>query len=315
MNDAPSLQPADRPRISVLMPVYNGEIYLAEAIVSVLAQPETRFEFVIVDDGSTDRSRPLLHAYAKQDPRIRLFLRDHEGLVPALNFGIREARAPFLARMDADDIALPERFARQLAALEADPEIGALGSHVETIDAAGRPIRAFTPPADHEALDAHHIARGTPWLWHPSVVMRTDLLREIGGYSSDYPYTEDFDLWLRIAEKARLAVLPEVLLKYRLHLASVSVTKRATQQDSARRALAAAYRRRGLPETDRPAMESDAPTEVAVMRKWAAWSMRAGHADTARHYAWKSFLKSPFAPGAVGLLFWVLTGRGLQKKS
>lgn len=298
------------PKISVLMPVFNGRTYLRAALDSILSQTERRFEFVIVDDGSTDGSREILQDRAGRDARIRLFLRDHEGLVPALNFGIAEARAPFLARMDADDIALPTRLARQLEILETDPGIGALGTHVEAIDADGRPIRPFTPPPDHEALDARHITRGDPRLWHPSVMMRTALLREIGGYSADYPYTEDLDLWLRIAERARLAVLPEILLQYRLHLASVSVTKRAEQQRSARAAMQAAYRRRGLPERDLPALGGAIASETDVMRKWAGWALRHGHRATARHYAWKSFLRAPFAPGGISLLVAAWTARG-----
>jgi GT2 family glycosyltransferase len=303
------------PKISVLMPVHNGDVYLGEAVDSILHQTEPRFEFLIVDDGSTDRSRDLLRAYANTDPRIRLLLRDHEGLVPALNYGISVACAPFLARMDADDVALPDRFARQLAALEADPRIGALGTHVEVIDQVGRPIRSFTPPADHDTLDAHLITHGSPCFWHPSVMMRTDLLREIGGYSEAYPYTEDLDLWFRIAEQMRLSVLPETLLKYRVHLASVSVTKRATQHRSARAAWLAACRRRGSTAPDLPAIPAAAPTEVDIMRKWAAWAMRSGHFSTARHYAWKSFRTAPFTPGAAGLLFWVMTGRGIRRRS
>lgn len=307
-------QAGEHPKISVLMPVHNGDVYLGEAVDSILRQTEPRFEFLIVDDGSTDQSRELLQAYANTDSRIRLLLRDHEGLVPALNYGISVACAPFLARMDADDIALPDRFARQLAALEADPEIGALGTHVEGIDEVGRPIRPFTPPTDHDTLDAHLITHGNPCFWHPSVMMRTDLLREIGGYSELYPYTEDLDLWFRIAEQARLAVLPETLLKYRLHLASVSVIKRATQYRSGRAAWLAACRRRGLTMPDLPATRAVAPTEVEIMRKWAAWAMRSGNFLTARHYAWKSFRSAPFAPGAAGLLFWVMTGRGIRRR-
>jgi len=291
------------PRISVVMPVYNGETFLKPAVDSILAQTERDFEFLIIDDGSTDGSHAILQAYADQDHRVRLHLRNHEGLVPALNFGIAEARAPYLARMDADDIALPTRFARQLEVLEADPGIGALGTHVEGIDVAGRPLRPFTPPVDHDSLDTRHLTRGDPRLWHPSVMMRTEILRDLGGYSADFPYTEDLDLWLRIAEVARLAVVPEVLLRYRLHLASVSVTKRDQQIRSARAALLAAHTRRGLPAPAAPEGDERALTEVEIMGKWAGWALRFGHRDTARHYAWRCLRQAPFAPGVLGR-FW-----------
>ncbi|MFT7137553.1 MAG: hypothetical protein ACI80I_003568 [Akkermansiaceae bacterium] len=302
------------PRVSVLMPVYNGEAYLHPAVQSILSQSESDFEFLIVDDGSTDQSREILKKYAVQNPCIRLLFRDHDGLVPALNYGIAQARAPFIARMDADDIALPDRLIKQADMMEVNPQIGVLGTHVQAIDAAGRPLRMFTPPNDHTALDTYHIQHGGPRIWHPSTMIRRDLLVDIGGYSSDYPYCEDYDLWLRIAEHAKLAHLPEILLQYRLHVDSVSVTKRGQQLRSSQLALAAAFERRGLPAYTPALSDMRVPTELEIMRKWTQWARRFGYPATARYYAWQSFRRAPFASGALRLLATTLLGSVIKSK-
>jgi glycosyltransferase involved in cell wall biosynthesis len=309
MTQAPS-----SPRVSVLMPVYNGEAYLHPAVQSILDQSEPDFEFLIVDDGSTDQSRAILEEYAAKNPCIRILFRDHDGLVPALNYGISQARAPFIARMDADDIALPDRLIKQADMMEANPQIGVLGTHVQAIDADGRPLRTFIPPVDHAALDAYHIERGTPRMWHPSTMIRRDLLEALGGYSAEYPYCEDLDLWLRVAERTELAHLPEVLLQYRLHTGSVSVTKADEQMRSSRRAMDAAFARRGLHGDTPTPFDGSPPTELEVMRKWTQWARRFGYPATARHYAWKSFRNAPFAPGAVRLLVAALLGRKIKPK-
>lgn len=301
MNIAPS-----SPRVSVLMPVYNGEAFLHEAVQSILNQTEPNFEFLIVDDGSTDQSRAILEEYAAQNTHIRLLFRQHEGLVPALNYGISQARAPLIARMDADDIAFPERLEKQADAMEANQKIGVLGTHILAIDAGGRPVRTFTPPVDHASLDASHIENRDPRIWHPSTMIRRNLLQDLGGYRPDYPYCEDLDLWLRMAEHAELAHLPEVLLQYRLHLDSVSVTKADQQLRSSELAMEAAFKRRGLlPHTPAPSKKR-APTELEIMKKWARWARRFGYTATARHYAWQSFRRAPFAKGALRLLLAVL---------
>jgi glycosyltransferase involved in cell wall biosynthesis len=124
------------PAISVLMPVYNTERYVAEAVESILAQTFRNFEFLIIDDGSTDRSLSILKRYAERDPRIYLVSRPNTGYVIALNEMLAMARGEFIARIDADDIALPERFEVQVAYLREHPEVVCLGSKVQFIDEA-----------------------------------------------------------------------------------------------------------------------------------------------------------------------------------
>jgi glycosyltransferase involved in cell wall biosynthesis len=203
------------PAISVAMSVYNGEQFLALAIESILAQTFTDFEFLILDDGSKDGSAAIIDAYAAQDSRIRAIHRENKGLIVSLNQLIEESRAPLIARMDCDDISLPERFAKQMAFLKANPEYGVVGSWTADIDENGEPypIEGDDHATTHEGFLAA-IAKG-PLLCHPSVLMRREAVLAVGGYHAAFQHCEDFDLWLRLAGVTRLCSLPERLVKYR----------------------------------------------------------------------------------------------------
>ena len=209
------------PRISVAMSVYNNAPYLAHAIESILAQTLTDFEFLIVDDGSSDDSGAIIDRFAASDARIRPIHQDNAGLIVSLNRIIAEARAPLIARMDGDDIALPERFARQIAYLDAHPDIGVLGTGCTCIDEDGKPStykfdNVITPDEVLEDL------KNGPPLCHPSVIMRADAVRAVGGYHRAYKHCEDYDLWLRLSEHVKMANLPDRLLLYRQSESQVS---------------------------------------------------------------------------------------------
>jgi hypothetical protein len=204
-----------QPAISVVMSVYNGERFLRPAIDSILAQTFGDFEFLILDDGSRDGSGALLQDYAARDARIHLIQRENKGLIASLNELIAAARAPLIARMDADDVALPERFARQIDFLTAHLDYGVVGTQRINIDEVGRRMAEEGP---HYALDHDQFlgAIGAQsLLCHSSVMMRADLVRSVGGYHAAFRHCEDFDLWLRLAGVTRLCSLPEVLLCYR----------------------------------------------------------------------------------------------------
>jgi glycosyltransferase involved in cell wall biosynthesis len=204
------------PAISVAMSVYNGEPYLAESVESVLAQSFGDFEFLILDDGSTDESRETIARYARRDARIRPILRENRGLVASLNQLLAEARAPLIARMDADDVCSPARFERQLGFLAAHPDHGVVGSWSEDIDEQGRSIQddssGVDQPVTHEAFLASIDIAG-PLLCHPAVMYRADVVRAVGGYHAAFRHCEDLDLWLRLATRTRLASIPERLLR------------------------------------------------------------------------------------------------------
>lgn len=218
------------PGLSVAMSVYNGERFLAAAIESVLTQTFADFEFLILDDGSRDASRAIVAHYAAGDPRIRLIARENRGLVASLNELLALARAPLVARMDADDVCLPERFARQIAFLDARPEVGVLGTWTEDIDEydAHYPLDALDHPIDHDRFVAA-VDAGAPLLCHPAVMFRRDLVLLLGGYHPAFRHCEDLDLWLRLASVTQIANLPERLLRYRHYSQQVS-SRHATEQ-------------------------------------------------------------------------------------
>lgn len=232
------------PAISVAMSVYNGERFLALAIDSVLAQDFADFEFLILDDGSTDGSAAIIRHYADKDARIRPTLRENRGLVASLNEIIDQARAPIVARMDADDICLPDRFSKQIGFLARYPDYGVVGTWTEDIDAAGRPyhLAGKEHPETHEAFLAA-IENGWPLLCHPAAMFRRDVVRSVGGYHGAFRHCEDYDLWLRLAGVTKLASIPERLLRYRHYDNQVS-SRHATEQQIGAAISYLAYRER-----------------------------------------------------------------------
>lgn len=298
------------PTISVLMPVYNAERYVAEAVESVLGQTFTDFEFLIVDDGSTDGSPAILRKYAARDPRIRLISRPNTGLVVALNEMLGLARGEFAARMDADDISLSDRLERQVAYLRGHPDCVAVGTRVELIDADGDRLCEFHGPTAHEAIDAAHLTGGGgAAITHPSLLARRAAVAAAGGYDPAFYPAEDVDLFLRLAERGRLANLPEVLLRYRRHLAATGHVYHTRQVDAKQRAAAAARRRRGLPEAPAAAGPSRPVSVPDQFRMWAWWALGAGNVRTARKHAWAALRRAPLSPGSWKVALCTLRGR------
>jgi len=208
------------PKVSVLMPVYNGERYVREALESILAQTFTDYEFIIVDDGSTDGTPFILAEYARQDPRIVLLTNGaNRGLVATLNRGLEAARGQYIARMDADDVSLPERLARQVAYLDQHPEVGVLGTNVAYIDSEGRFLNGGRPK-DPQPLSPTLLQWLLLWrcaIYHPTVMLRRSILAETGlAYDPAFRHAEDRDLWTRLAPYTLIASLPEVLVYYRV---------------------------------------------------------------------------------------------------
>ncbi len=207
------------PQISVVMPYRDAAETLVEAAESMLAQQQVSLELIAIDDGSCDQGPAMLARMAACDDRVRPLVSSGRGIVAAIETGVRVARAPFLARMDADDIALPLRLSKQLAFLERDPSLGAVGCLVEAFpaEAIGPGLRRYVTwmnelvtPEEH----ARDIFVEAP-LCHPSVLLRRSALERVGGFR-DVPWPEDYDLWLRLdAEGFRMCKVPEVLLRWR----------------------------------------------------------------------------------------------------
>jgi hypothetical protein len=214
-------QSVSTPEVTVLMSVCNGSKYLGQAIESVLSQTFHNFEFLIVDDGSTDGSSRLIQSFA--DPRIRLVNNSTNiGLTKSLNRGLRLARGSLIARHDADDISHSTRLAKQVACLDEHPEIALVGTQFRVIDELGRVIQEI---GDYRAQSQFalewQLLLGNPFT-HSTVMFRNDIvLNALGGYDEGFEYNQDFELWSRLLAQYRATNLPEALLDYRVHADSM----------------------------------------------------------------------------------------------
>ena len=238
------------PTVSVVMPVYNGRKFLEEAILSIRNQSLRDLELIVVDNGSTDGSYDIAARHADEDPRVRVLRLDHPGVAAALQTGIEAARAPWVARMDADDISLPDRLRRQMEFLAQHPDLGALGTYGWIIGERGNRVGMFRAgPTSVEAFLRKRTENKLIYLLSSSVVFSRDLAIALGGHRQDYAPAEDVDFWTRIADTHVVLTIPEPLVCYRIHLSAASTKHSALQAENARRARVNAARRRSeLPE-------------------------------------------------------------------
>lgn len=211
--------PWSHPTVSVVMSVYNGAEHLRTAIHSILNQTFKNFEFIIIDDGSTDNSIGVIRSF--NDPRIRVIQQPNKGLVDSLNLGVRLARAPLIARMDQDDISLPFRLEKELRSIISHPRIGLLGSFFSYIDQLNNSLSITIAFPTKNADLKREFYLVNPF-GHGTVIFRKEAFEHVGGYRADYGPTEDFDLWRRIAEHWEISLIPEVLYLYRISPGSMS---------------------------------------------------------------------------------------------
>jgi hypothetical protein len=273
--------------VSVVIPVRDGERFLREALDSVLSQTLSDLEVVVVDDGSGDATPAILADCAERDPRVRVRRQEPGGLTVALNAGCSLARAPVIARMDADDVMLPDRLERQLAYLAEHPDVALLGGGIVLVDETGREIDREPGRTELRLLERNELT-------HATVAMRAAAFRELGGYRFDQ--AEDYDLWLRFEERFGATALAEPVIRYRLHPGQFSVTRLERQAIGFLAVRAAATARRaGLPDPLQGVerLEPDVLERLGVTRaeldrtvvsdsvQWAATLMRSGREQDA----------------------------------
>jgi glycosyltransferase involved in cell wall biosynthesis len=287
------------PLISVLMSVYNGQAYVAEAVESILHQTFRDFELIIVDDGSTDGSLAILKDFAARDPRIVLNSRPNTGVSIAMNESLAIARGTLLAKMDCDDVALPQRFDLQVKFLNDHPEVVAVGSYFDVIDDKGRLLTTLEPPTDDADIQQKMLA-GHGAITHSCVMMRKDALMRAGGYDPRFPPAEDLDMLLRMGEQGKLANIPKTLVKFRVHSQSLSEQKQVVQRVRAREACEEAWMRRNIDGRFeagyawRPGTDTASKHHFFLRFGW--WAYNAGQRKTAMVYGAKAARSRPLDP-------------------
>lgn len=206
------------------MPVYNGEKYLSQAIESILNQTFSDFEFLIINDGSTDKTLHILQSY--DDSRIKIITnKNNSGIVVSLNNGIMVSQGKYIARMDADDLSLPDRLEEQYTYLEKNPGLAMCGTYAIAIDEQKQEVNRYTyPPLDNTAIGKFSLLHN-PFI-HPTVMIRKNVLLEVGGYQQFFQHIEDYELWTRILQKYPAANLDRFLLEYRLNQDGITRKKK-----------------------------------------------------------------------------------------
>ena len=209
------------PKVTVLMSVYNGQKYLREAINSILNQTFKDFEFIIIDDCSIDKTKDIILSY--KDSRIR-FIENKKniGLTKSLNKGLKIARGKYIARMDVDDISMPERVEKQISFLDKHKDIAVVGSWIEIINMESSRAYVLKNDCNPAIIKWTHIFKNQ--ITHSSAFFRKEIIKKIGHYNEKYKYAQDFDFWFRISRKYKIANIPKVLVKYRIHSKSVTET-------------------------------------------------------------------------------------------
>ena len=290
---------AAAPTVSVIMPAYNSQRYVGQTVRSILGQTFRDFEFVIVDDGSTDNTLKILQQFAAKDPRIILISRPNTGIVGACRDALARARGEFVARTDADDVAMPTKLERQVAYFREHPECVACGTFVETIDPYNGILDRLVHQTEHEAIDRELMGGRGFAMVNPTVMMRHDALRRVGGYRKQYETAEDLDLFLRLAEVGKLHNIPEYLLQYRQHYESVNRTKHDLQRNMKRGMMEEAYARRGVPMPEGIEFKrSYPPPKFEQTCNWGWRALRCGNRYAARRHAIDALKMHPLKPAA-----------------
>ena len=291
------------PLVSVLMPVYNTEKYVAEAIESILNQTFADLEFIIIDDGSTDRSLEILRRYEIRDCRIRLIVRENRGIVATRNELINEAKTEIVMWMDSDDISYPSRIEKQLQCFSDESVVWSAVSY-RMIDPDGLPIRCID-----SSIECSYVTT--------SMMMRREIVIRVGGFRKELKVCEDRDIALRMSEVGKVVSLSDIFLDYRQHMKSIchsqpllvnEYRKIVDALSEERRRCGTDILQRGEPLT-LPCEElhrTEACTHT--YRVWAWWALNAGNLRTARKHAWWAFFHAPWLIASWRVLYCCLRG-------
>jgi len=274
------MKPSSSTLVSVLLPVFNSARFLSEAVTSVLAQTHRDLELVIIDDGSTDQSQEIAHEFTRADPRVRYYRQENAGVSAALNRALALAKGEFVARMDGDDVCLPNRLELQLEFLR-NSDMIMVGSNVRLIDSNGMSLVDVERSANHEEIESQLLSGDGSAIIHPTMFCRRNALESIGGYRESIRSIEDLDLFLRLTRIGKVGNMNQVLLLYRQHPMSTNHTSGEQQSEFRTLVLRDAYRERGIPFDEFVGKRHDFETLSSV--KWP---------ERYRRWAWKNLLDS-----------------------
>jgi len=218
--------------ISVIMAVFNGEKYISEAIDSILCQTYLKFEFIIINDCSNDQTYAILESYEKKDARLIIYRNNKNlGLTKSLNIGLKLSKGKYIARMDADDISHPTRFAKQVSFMGKHPETGILGTAYEVIDEEGKLIHCSSQPTEDEGIRWQTLFHNS--FCHPSIIVRKSILDQNNIRYGNLHYAQDYKFTSQILEYSKGANLPEFLIQWRSSSTQISSRKKEDQQRAA----------------------------------------------------------------------------------
>ncbi len=227
------------PKVTVLMAVYNGSTFLPQAINSILEQTFTDYEFLIINDASTDDSGRIIASYP--DPRIKVIInRTNLGLTKSLNIGLKHAKGSFIARMDADDLSHPQRLAKQVALIENESVCGLVTCGMEVIDAKGTVTSVKKPGYIPEKIYSELQFRNC--IPHSSVLFKKNLVLNLGGYNRKFRYAQDYALWMKLSPIAKVNSINEYLIKWRNTKTNISNLKKREQQETVKKIVTANIR-------------------------------------------------------------------------
>ncbi len=294
--------------ISVLMPAYNSERYIGPAIESILSQTFTEFEFIIIDDGSRDRTVNIIKSYLRKDRRICFISRQHRGISATRNELLSKASGEFIAVMDADDIALPERLESQINFLNSHPEVVCLGSAQQWIDEAGRYLWIHPEP-ERDMEIQQSLLVGKTCINNSSAMMRREAVIHAGGYDESLAQAEDLDLFLRLGEIGKLANLSDPLIQYRQHANSISDRRHLEHLQLQSQVCEQAWKRRGIANLtmeNKPWRPVDRRSRHQLMTKYGWWFFHRGDRPAAIAYALKALRALPLSRQSWTLLLCAL---------
>lgn len=296
---------APAPTVSVMMTVYNAASYVETAVESILAQTHRDFELIVIDDGSVDGSRGILETLSRRDARIRLVSRANTGICQARNEALGLSRGEYVVVMDADDIASPQRIERQLAFMQAHPEVSVAGAWFDVIDAGGRYLTCLKPPLENEAIQ-QALLSGHTAICQPTSILRREALEAVGGFDESLDCAEDLDVYLKLGERGQLANIPEALVRYRMHAASTTARKREAALRDRQAVCSRAWERRGLEPRQLPAdfwrPDDSRASRNAFLVKCGWWAFSSGQRRTATLYALKAVAATPYRTAGWRLL-------------